>query len=313
MSTLHTVGPEGPAAPQVVRRGLSDRFGVALDGVDISRPLSNEAFGEIKQAFWEGQVLAIKGQRLEPAQFLAFARRFGQPEPHVIDTFHYPGVPDILILSNRKHPDGRPAGLADGGTYFHTDYSYLAVPARVTMLYSVEVPSKGGNTLFADMYGAYDDLPSATKRLIDDLVVLHHYGNRDDLDERSRTAASRLSEEQKAKVTWVRHKLVRTHHATGRKALYAISGSSFEIEGMPADEGRALLDELKSHALQDRYVLSYAYEVGDVVLWDDLATLHSATLTDPGDPRTLWRITVKEPATYACPPPDNRGAALPGL
>ena len=163
------------------------------------------------------------------------------------------------------------------------------------MLYSVEVPSRGGNTLFADMYGAYDDLAESMKRRIDDLVVLHHYGNRDDLDEHSRTAASKLTAEQKDKVSWVRHKLVRTHYFTGRKALYAVSGSSFEIEGMPADEGRRLLDELKAHALQDKYRFSYAYEVGDVVLWDDLATLHSATLTDPDDPRTLWRITVKEP------------------
>ena len=276
------------------KRRLSDVLGMALDGVDLSKPLDEARFRELEQAFHDGQVLAIKQQTLTPAQFVAFARRFGRPEPHVIDTFHYPGEPDILILSNRRHPDGRPAGLADGGTYFHTDYSYLAVPARVTMLYSVEVPSKGGNTLFADMYGAYDDLPASTKRDIDDLVVLHHYGNRDDLDERSRTAASRLSEEQKAKVTWVRHKLVRTHPATGRKALYAISGSSFEVEGMARDDGVALLDELKRHALQPKYIFSYAYEVGDVVLWDDLATLHSATLTDPDDPRTLWRITVKE-------------------
>jgi len=283
----------------LTKRRLSDVLGVALEGIDLSKPLSDAAFRDVEQAFFEGQILAIKGQRLEPGQFLAFARRFGPPEPHVIDTFHHPQERDILILSNRKHPDGRPAGLADGGTYFHTDYSYLQVPARVTMLYSVEVPSKGGNTLFADMYAAYDDLPDDMKRRIEGLVVLHHYGNRDDLDERSRTAASRLSEEQKAKVTWVKHKLVRTHYGTGRKALYAVSGSSFEIEGMPREEGVALLDELKRHALQDKYVFSYAYDVGDVVLWDDLATLHSATLTDPNDPRTLWRITVKEPAPAA--------------
>jgi taurine dioxygenase len=278
------------------KRRMSEVLGVALEGIDLSKPLSEPAFREVEQAFWEGQVLAIKGQRLEPAQFLAFARLFGKPEPHVIDTFHHPEAADILILSNRKKPDGSPAGLADGGTYFHTDYSYLEVPARVTMLYSVEVPSKGGNTLFADMYAAYDDLPASTKARIDDLVVLHHYGNRDDLNETSRTAASRLSDEQKQKVTWVKHKLVRTHYGTGRKALYAVSGSSFEIEGMPRDEGVALLDELKAHALQDKYRFSYFYDVGDVLLWDDLATLHSATLTDPNDPRTLWRITVKEPA-----------------
>jgi taurine dioxygenase len=169
------------------------------------------------------------------------------------------------------------------------------VPARVTMLYSIEVPKKGGHTLFANMYAAYDDLSDAMKRRIDDLVVLHHYGNRDDLDERSRTAASPLTSDQKEKDNGVRHNLVRTHYGTKRKALYAVSGSSFEIEGMPRDEAVALLDELKAHALQDKYRYSYSYEVGDVVLWDDLSTLHSATLTEPNDARTLWRITVKEP------------------
>jgi taurine dioxygenase len=276
------------------RRRLSDVLGIAVEGVDLSH-LSDAAFREIEQAFWEGQVLAIKRQRLDPGAYLAFARRFGRPEPHVIDQFHYPGYPDILILSNRTE-NGQPIGLADAGSYFHTDYSYLAIPARLTMLYSVEVPSRGGNTLFANMAAAYDDLPQATKTEIEDLVVLHHYGNRDDLDDASRTAASKLTPEQQTKVEWVRHRLVRRHHYTGRKALYAISGSSFEIEGMPPQEGRQLLNELKAHALQEKYRFSYFYEVGDVVLWDDLSTLHSATLTDPADPRTLWRITVKEPA-----------------
>ena len=278
----------------VTKRRLSDVLGIAIEGIDLAQPLSEAAFREVEQVFWDGQVLAIKGQKLDPASYLQFARRFGPPEPHVIDQFHYPGYPDILILSNVKR-DGKPTGLQDAGSYFHTDYSYLQVPARVTMLYSIEAPKRGGNTLFADMYRAYDDLPDAMKRRIDGMIVLHHYGNRDDLDEKSRTAASPLSDAQKGKVDWVRHPLVRTHYGTGRKALYAVSGSSFEIEGMPRDEGVALLDELKAHALQDKYRFSYAYDVGDVVLWDDLATLHSATLTAPDDARTLWRITVKEP------------------
>jgi taurine dioxygenase len=276
------------------RSKLSEGFGIALRGIDLSRPLDDQAFRQVEQAFFDGQVLAIKDQRLEPAQFVAFARRFGKPEPHVIDQFHFPGQPDILILSNRVE-NGKPLGLADAGTYFHTDYSYLDVPARVTILHALEMPRQGGNTLFANMYAAYDDLPAATKRRIADLVVLHHYGNRDDLDEKSRTAASPLSGEQKDKMNWVRHRLVRTHYGTGRKALYAVSGSSFGIDGMPDDEAVALLDELKNHALQDKYRYSHRYDVGDVVLWDDLATLHSATLTDPAQPRTLWRITVKEP------------------
>lgn len=277
----------------LAKRRLSATFGMAIDDIDLSAELSHGEFREVEQALWDAQVLAIKGQRLDPARYLAFARRFGKPEPHVIDQFHHPGFPDILILSNRMQ-DGRPVGLADAGSYFHTDYSYLEVPARLTMLYSIEVPKRGGNTLFADMYAAFEDLPARVKQRIDDLVVLHHYGNRDDLDEASRTAASRLTTEQKDKVRSVRHKLVRTHHGTGRKALYAVSGSSFAIDGMSRPDGVALLDELKAHALQDKYRLSYSYDVGDVVLWDDLSTLHSATLTDPNDPRTLWRITVKE-------------------
>jgi len=281
------------ACRMLAKRRLSATFGMAIDGIDLSAELSHGEFREVEQALWDAQVLAIKGQRLDPARYLAFARRFGKPEPHVIDQFHHPGFPDILILSNRMQ-DGRPIGLADAGSYFHTDYSYLEVPARLTMLYSIEVPKRGGNTLFADMYAAFEDLPARVKQRIDDLVVLHHYGNRDDLDEASRTAASQLTTEQKDKVRWVRHKLVRTHHGTGRKALYAVSGSSFAIDGMSRPDGVALLDELKAHALQDKYRLSYSYDVGDVILWDDLSTLHSATLTDPNDPRTLWRITVKE-------------------
>jgi taurine dioxygenase len=240
-------------------------------------------------------VLVLRGQRLAPAQFLAFARRFGPPEPHVIDQFHHPDFADILILSNVVK-DGQPTGLADAGTYFHTDYSYLEVPARCTMLYSLVVPKTGGDTLFANQYAAYDELPAPMKRRIDKLIGLHHYGNRDDLNESSRTVASLLTEEQKGRMQWVRHPIVRTHPFTGRKALYAVSGSSFGIEGMPDGEALMLLDELKTHATQPRYCYRLRYGVGDVVIWDNASLLHSATLTDPGYPRTLWRITVKEPA-----------------
>jgi taurine dioxygenase len=276
-------------------RPLSAGFGVEVD-VDVSRPLSAEAFGEIERAFYAGQVLAIRGQKLTPRQFAGFAARFGPPQPHVIDQFHHPDDPNILILSNRTK-DGQPVGLADAGTYFHTDYSYLQVPARATMLYSIEVPKAGGNTLFANQYAAYDDLPDAMKRRIDGLVGIHHYGNRKVADEMSRVAASPLTEEQKAKMPLITHPLVRAHPATGRKALYAVSGSSYGIVGMPEDEAVALLDELAAHATQPKYVYSLSYRVGDVVIWDNASLLHSATLTDPADPRTLWRITVKEPST----------------
>jgi len=190
--------------------------------------------------------------------------------------------------------EGQPIGLADAGTYFHTDYSYLDVPARATFLYSIQVPKIGGDTLFADQYTAYDELPAAMKTRVDGLIALHHYGNREDQDKGSRTVASVLTEDQEKKMAWVRHPVVRKHPVTGRKALYSVSGSSFGIEGMPEDEAVDLLDELKRHSTSEKYQLRLKYGVGDVVIWDNASLLHSATLTDPADPRTLWRITVKE-------------------
>ena len=261
-------------------------FGAEADSIDPD-------FGKVWDAFFASQVLVFRSQTLTPSEFLGFAKRFGKPEPHVIDQFHHPEHADILILSNVQK-DGKPTGLADAGTYFHTDYSYLDVPARATTLYSIQVPSRGGDTLFADQYTAYDDLPAAMKKRIDGLVALHHYGNRDDLDRSSRTVASVLTEEQEGRMNWVRHKLARKHPVTGRTALYSVSGSSFGIEGMPEDEALSLLDELKGHATQEKYQLRLKYGVGDVVVWDNASLLHSATLTDPADPRTLWRITIKE-------------------
>jgi taurine dioxygenase len=273
-------------------RKLSDGFGVEVLGAKLSS-LSSGEFEKIRTKFFQHQLLVARAQKLTATQFLEFARRIGPPEPHVIDQFHHPEHADILILSNVEK-NGKPTGLADAGTYFHTDYSYLEVPARATMLYSVQVPEKGGDTLFANQYAAYDDLPAGTKKRIDPLVALHHYGNRDDQDRNSRTVASVLSQEQERKVTWVRHRVVRAHPVTGRKALYAVSGSSFAIEGMPRDESHALLCDLARHSTQEKYRLRLKYGVGDVVIWDNASLLHSATLTDPQDPRTLWRVTVKE-------------------
>ena len=115
--------------------------------------------------------------------------------------------------------------------------------------------------------------------------------------EKTKKLRDDLTEEQKAKMPLITHPLVRPHPVTGRKALYAVSGSSYGIVGMPEDEAVALLDELALHATQPMYVYSLSYEVGDLVIWDNASLLHSATLTDPDDPRTLWRITVKEPSS----------------
>lgn len=272
---------------------LPGGIGCEIENLDL-RWLDDSGFDTIESALHEHLVAILPGQTIGPKSFLGLAARFGRAEPHVINQFHHPVDPNILILSNRTDAQGKPMGLADGGTYFHTDYSYLPVPARCTLLYAQEIPGGKAGTTFANQRKAYDDLPEPTKERIDGLVCRHHYGNRDDLDESSRTAASRLNDEQKGKMTWVRHPLVRKHPHTGKKSLYAVSGSSFGIEGMGDNEGRALLDDLKQHATQDKYCATPTYKPGDVIIWDNCSLLHSAPLVDATQPRTLWRITVKE-------------------
>ena len=282
-------------------RPLTPGFGIEASGIDLAQPLSDADFAALERAFYQHQVLALRAQDISAAQFAAFARRIGPPQPHVIDQFHHPADSNILILSNVKK-DGQPTGLQDAGSYFHTDYSYLQVPARATTLYSRVVPKVGGDTLFANQQAAYDDLPEAMKKRIEPLYAIHHYGNRNDQDEKSRTVASVLTAEQKAKMPVITHKIARPHPVTGRKSLYAVSGSSFGIVGMPEDEARDLLDELATHSTQPKYVLRFKYGVGDIVVWDNASLLHSATLIDPSDARTLWRITVLEMAEDAVAP-----------
>ena len=276
----------------VTRTG--NTMGAEIEGVDVAA-VDESCFPANLDAFLEHQVVVFRSQALTAPQFLSFASRFGPPEPHVLDQFYHPEHPDILILSNVKQ-DGKPIGLADGGTYWHSDYSYLEIPARATVLYSIQVPRVGGNTLFADQVAAYDDLPTSMKRRIDAMVAIHHYGNRDDLDVASRTVAYPPDERQKRArgINFLRHPLVRKHPLTGKKALYAISGTSMGIEGMPDDEALSLLRELAAHATQPKYQFTIFYGVGDVVAWDNAAVLHSATLVDPDDARTLWRVTTKE-------------------
>jgi len=289
---------------------LSPGFGAEVRDIDLSLPLSDQRFRELERVFYDHQVLALRAQQLTPAQFAAFARRIGPPQPHVIDQFHHPDDANILILSNVK-VNGTPTGLQDAGSYFHTDYSYLQVPARATTLYSRVVPRVGGDTLFANQIAAYDDLSPAMKARIAPLRAIHHYGNRHDVNEASRTAASPLTDEQKARMPVITHRIARPHPITGRTALYAVSGSAFGIVGMPDDEARDLLDELAAHATQPKYQLRFKYGVGDVVVWDNAALLHSATLTDPNDARTLWRITVLEASADAAAPDVLRQGLAP--
>ncbi len=274
---------------------LSDVAGARITGVDLAQQLPVDVFRQAEQALHCHGFVVFPGQTVSPQQFMQFSRAWGKAEPHVIDTFHHPAEANILMLSNVTR-GGLPIGLLDAGTYFHTDYSYLTVPARCTMLYAIQMPRERSGTTFANQTLAYADLPQTTKQQIDPLVVRHHYGNRDDLNLQSRTVASVLSDRQKKKVDWVRHRLVRPHPHTGVPALYGVSGSAFGIDGMDDAQALVLLRSLTEHATAARYCQTYNYSIGDVVVWDNAQLLHAAPLTQLTDARTLWRITVKEAA-----------------
>jgi len=277
-------------------RPLPAALGAEITGLDLSAELDEAVFRALLAAFVAHKVVVIPGQDLTAGQFAGFAGRFGRPQPHILSHLRHPEFPEILPLSN-IFEDGEPIGVYDGAAYWHTDMSYEEEPAFATVVYSIQAPAAGGETCFADMVRAYEALPEETRRMIDGLTVLHHYGNRADPEEDSRTSASPLSEAQKKAVKNFYHPLVRRHPISGVKALYGVSGSSFGIVGWPDGEAIALLDELKAHATRPAFIYRHRYAVGDVVIWDNAQTLHSASLvppaTGPADTRLLWRVSVK--------------------
>ena len=273
---------------------LGEGFGMEVPGVDLSRPLTDAEFDVLRDAFFAAQVLVLRAQRITAAQFLDFARRLGSPEPHVIDQFHHPEHPDILILSNVSR-DGRPLGLADAGTYFHTDYSYLEVPARATMLYSIQAPSRGGDTLFANQYAAWDGLPASTKALLKDRMGIHSarrgYSPQGRYGEKDKGRSMAIKYDDSAMATQLQP-IARIHPETGRTALYVSPGYTIGIDGMPDTESGSLLDALFAHQARPEFVYRHRWSQGMLVMWDNRCVVHAATGGYQGHRRLLHRITV---------------------
>jgi taurine dioxygenase len=257
---------------------ITPSLGARITGIDLSNSLDLNDFKVIEHALHHHCYIVFPDQSLTATKLVQFAKWWGRPEPHVIDTFHHPEDPNVLILSNVVK-NGKPVGLMDA--------------ARCTILHATNVPDGPNGTTFANQALAYAELSEQMQIRINDLMVNHHYGNRDDLDPASRTVASVLNESQKNKVDWVKHPLVRPHPYTGQKALYAVSGSSFTIDGMSDQDSITLLDELKLHSTQEKYCHTQHYSNGDVIVWDNALLLHRAPLIDLSKPRELMRVTVK--------------------
>ncbi len=280
---------------------LDGPFGCAARGVDLAAGVTDDQFRTLSQALYRHRVLVVKGQTCGKDAYLRFGRQWGVPIQHVVDTARMPGYPDLLEVGNvaKRRQDQLTRNSA---AFWHTDQSYEADIATATMLYARKVPDQGGETRLLDMKAAYDDLDADLRQRIDGLTAMHYYGATSGRD--GELPTPKLTDAQAANVPPVPHPLVRPHAVTGERVLYAIGGTAFDIEGMPADDADQLIRTLKAHCVQDRYIYDHKYEVGDIAIWDTQMTMHSATPigapNGPGTERLLWRISVRGvPGIYA--------------
>jgi taurine dioxygenase len=271
---------------------LSERFGAALSGIDLSRELSQDEFDHIHRLFVDHKLLCFKNQSLPAAAQIAFSRRFGPLEVHLLSQYNHPEHPEIFRLSNRV-VDGQPQGIADGGSYWHSDLAFQECPAKATILNALEIPAEGGDTLFADMEAAYEALSDEWKQRLDGLQAVHRYRKRQSAQEQGTRVE--LTAQQKAQTPDVVHPLVRTNPDTGRKAIFAHPGMTAEIVGLPAEESDRILNFLFEHTVKPQFRFDFRWSPGDVVMWDNRSTMHSATTRDlpAGQYRSLYRTTVR--------------------
>jgi taurine dioxygenase len=269
-------------------RPCSPVMGAQVGGVDLSLPLNQESFGEILDAFHRHMLLVFPDQHIDEAQQVAFSRRFGELQIHVLDQYRHPRHPEIFVQSNVDRRTGNTTGTHPdkGSLVWHSDLSFLPRPALATALYGIEVPDEGGDTLFADMCAAYDALDRDTKARLETLKAVH-----DISVQRARAGEEPMTERQRAAAPPVEHPAVRTHPATGRKALY-LSRHASHIVGLPKAESDALLERLQAHATSERFVYRHRWRVRDVVIWDNRCTIHSATPYDASAKRRVLHRTV---------------------
>lgn len=268
-------------------------LGAEISDVDFTQPIDADTQTALIAAFAEYHVLNFRGQNgLTTDNVLAASRVFGDRlEAHAFSHFHHPEEPLLMVLSNRIEGGGKPKGMRDAGTFWHSDVAYKPKPAKATMLYSLEVPNSGGNTLFCNLTRAYDDLSSDMKVRLDGMKAWHYYAKlkRDVFESGKVTSPPECL-----------HPLVRTNPVSGRKAIYITPAYTTRIDGLPEAESDALMEEIFAHCLQEKYRMDYKWQAADVVVWDNAAVMHSATTKDldPTKFRTIWRTIISGDATY---------------
>lgn len=280
---------------------MDTNLGHLVEGIDLSKDVDAATFKELEAAFNANGVMVFRGQKITPAEHIRFSRHFGGLEIHVVDQYLLDGHPEIFKISNLMQ-DGKRVGAS--AEYWHSDLTYMARPARCSLLHAIEIPvgSSGkplGDTMFASTQRAYDALPDAMKKTLAPLKGLHRladaYNRQNDRREAGGQLRTALEETELRKRTPdVVHPVVRTHPFTGRKCLFVNEGFTMGIEGLPEDEARALLAELHQNCMRPEFRYQHKWQVGDLVMWDNCSTIHSGTADyGPGHRRLLYRTTVK--------------------
>ena len=269
----------------MIQAPIAGAMGVEISGVDLSQPLDNRTFAEIHQAFLENLVIVFHDQVLDPAGCKAFASRFGPLEPYPF-VRGLPDAPEIFEI--RKEPDQ----VRNFGGNWHSDMSYSDAPPLGTMLYALDVPSRGGDTMLCNLYLAWETLSDGMKSLLDGMraeysAALRHAGGRAAVMQRSGLAINLDQAEQSAL-----HPVVRTHPETGRKALYISAAHLTAFEGMTETESKPVLDYLRNHAAQPDFTCRVRYRKGTVVVWDNRCTQHRALNDYKGERRVMHRLTI---------------------
>jgi taurine dioxygenase len=269
--------------PALGVRPLSSALGAEILGLDLRDDIDARVFAQIRDAWHQNLVIVLRGQNMSEEDQVRFAEKFGPPA--MIHTKQFVrNHPAVMLISNIRE-DGKPIGaLPDGEMHFHTDQCHQERPAMASMLYALEVPRAGGNTLFANGYTAYETLPPEIKRRIDGRKALNAY----DYETAATKRGTRLSQS----VPSYAHPVVRTHPATGRKALYVNRLMTVRIEGLPAQESDDLLAMLFDHQERREFIYEHVWRVGDLVIWDNRCTLHARTDFSPDERRLMRRVTI---------------------
>ena len=273
---------------------LDAPLGAEVSGLDLSKPMPRPKIDAIEAAWRERLVVVFHGQNLSDPQLIAFSKNFGELDPPGPNPYGAPfnkQHPELNVISNVIE-DGKPIGnLGDGEAVWHADMTYVDVPPKAVMLHALEVPppEAGGNTYFANMFAAYDTLPAELKEAATGKIAVH---------DASRNSAGLLRKGYKdvtdvRETVGARHPLVRTDPGSGRKALFLGRRPNAYVPGLSVAASEALLDALWSHATQPRFAMCHRWQVGDLLMWNNLSVLHRRDPFDPKTRRVMHRSQIK--------------------